>query len=272
MRPRAFLPKFMTNEGDFSLEIKSSVEHSQSSFSKEIIVKKGFTLIELLIVVAIIAILAAIAVPNFLEAQVRSKVSRAKADMRSMATAIESYAVDNNAAPPLVAPNSPRALTGSGAINGPSVFYSTSTDGISSRFIRVTTPVAYISSAFQDPFINQAVRFAIDPDTNAANPGYDTYDYVDAKSVTPEGVLGGTRGASISSGASWHLVSAGPDKINAFGGGTEAYTAAAREKGVDYDPTNGTISAGDIVRIGAGPGPIFTIRPAVDRIQNRYYP
>jgi prepilin-type N-terminal cleavage/methylation domain-containing protein len=49
---------------------------------------KAYTLIELLIVVAIIAILAAIAVPNFLEAQVRSKVARVKADMRTLATAI----------------------------------------------------------------------------------------------------------------------------------------------------------------------------------------
>ena len=57
--------------------------------------KSGFTLIELLIVVAIIAILAAIAVPNFLEAQTRAKVSRCKADMASVATAIESYCVDN---------------------------------------------------------------------------------------------------------------------------------------------------------------------------------
>src|SRR5881394_2996609 len=61
--------------------------------------KRGFTLIELLIVVAIIAILAAIAVPNFLEAQTRSKVSRVKADMRTFATAVESYAVDNNRPP-----------------------------------------------------------------------------------------------------------------------------------------------------------------------------
>lgn len=51
-------------------------------------------------VVAIIAILAAIAVPNFLEAQTRSKVSRARADMRSISTGLESYCIDTNRYPP----------------------------------------------------------------------------------------------------------------------------------------------------------------------------
>ncbi|MBN1516074.1 hypothetical protein JXA32_05860 [Candidatus Sumerlaeota bacterium] len=56
-------------------------------------------LVELLVVLLIIAILAAIAVPNFLEFQTRAKVSRAKADLRTMATALEAYFVDNRAYP-----------------------------------------------------------------------------------------------------------------------------------------------------------------------------
>src|SRR5690349_21241619 len=61
--------------------------------------KSAFTLIELLIVVAIIAILAAIAVPNLLDAQARSKVSRCYSDMRTVAFALQAYATDNNKYP-----------------------------------------------------------------------------------------------------------------------------------------------------------------------------
>jgi len=58
--------------------------------------QKGFTLIELLIVVAIIGIIAAIAIPNLLNAIDRGKQKRSMADIRSLGTATESYAVDNN--------------------------------------------------------------------------------------------------------------------------------------------------------------------------------
>ncbi len=58
--------------------------------------RKGFTLIELLIVVAIIGILAAIAVPNFLNAQTRAKVARCKSDLKALGTAEEMYYLDNN--------------------------------------------------------------------------------------------------------------------------------------------------------------------------------
>src|SRR5512145_3070937 len=60
---------------------------------------KGFTLIELLIVVAIIGIIAAIAIPNLLNAIDRGKQKRTMADMRSVGTAVESYAVDTNLYP-----------------------------------------------------------------------------------------------------------------------------------------------------------------------------
>lgn len=58
--------------------------------------KSGFTLIELLIVVAIIGILAAIAVPNFLNAQMKAKIARVESEQRSTSTALEQYRLDWN--------------------------------------------------------------------------------------------------------------------------------------------------------------------------------
>jgi general secretion pathway protein G len=61
--------------------------------------ERGFSLIELLIVIAVIGILAAIAIPNLLNAVQRGRQKRTMVDMRVLATAIETYHVDNSMFP-----------------------------------------------------------------------------------------------------------------------------------------------------------------------------
>src|SRR5947209_20132142 len=68
-------------------------------FTRRLRNERGFTLIELLIVVAIIAILAAILIPNFLRARAQSQYAASKGNLKNLATALESYFVDKASYP-----------------------------------------------------------------------------------------------------------------------------------------------------------------------------
>jgi prepilin-type N-terminal cleavage/methylation domain-containing protein len=64
--------------------------------SKRSVLSRGFTLVEIMIVVAIIALLAAIAVPNFLRARKRSQATRCLEDLRILDNALDEYAIETN--------------------------------------------------------------------------------------------------------------------------------------------------------------------------------
>ncbi|NUP88933.1 MAG: prepilin-type N-terminal cleavage/methylation domain-containing protein [Candidatus Sumerlaeia bacterium] len=175
---------------------------------------RAFTLIELLIVVAIIAILAAIAVPNFLEAQTRAKVSRVKSDHRTLATAIEAYAVDNNSYP-FDQDNNPYHPVERG-------------------FHMLTTPVAYVTALFRDPF------------SPPVNPGFPDAMDIAAFYYLCSGADNFREG--LPNARAFALVSNGPDQRDSsqdtdrFPNGGTNFDA--------YDPTNGTVSRGDVLRFG----------------------
>lgn len=168
---------------------------------------KAFTLIELLIVVAIIGILAAIAVPNFMNAQIRAKVTRVEADFKTLATALEAYHITNGNYP--VAHLLDQQIASGTAL---------------SRFSALTTPIAFISFYPSDPFGKKKEG------PNFHTETYDYYDWTSAKIAN--NYPASTRGAY------WRIASAGPDKIQRVG------------FSVDYDPSNGILSLGDIVRLG----------------------
>lgn len=196
------------------------------------LLRRAFTLIELLIVVAIIAILAAIAVPNFLEAQIRAKVSRAKSDMRTMATGLELYRVDQNRYPDLF-----------------------------TRIRVITTPISYISSIPRDVFRLQqqtgsgswrqrSYRYgAMDLDTPSrfilASNGPDTD--IDAYSSLNAG-----GGSDDDDTENWEVDNQAlrfyPGYSQELFSDSGATVNAATFRYVIYDATNGTISDGDIFR------------------------
>ncbi len=187
--------------------------------------QQGFTLIELLIVVAIIAILAAIAIPNFLQAQTRAKVSRAQADIRTIATALETYRVDFNAYPTYHYAHQPGSMGAlqigmfvggfMESVNQPEEF-----DGRNP----LTTPVSYMTSFPEDPFYNATG----DEDFHARQYQYVNWRYAVTQVPDREAFR-----------LSYYLF--GPYRIHSLGPDGSGPTT-----GVVYDPTNGTISRGDI--------------------------
>ncbi len=177
----------------------------------------GFTLIELLIVVAIIGILAAIAVPNFLNAQMRAKVSRAQADLRTVRTAFEMYRMDNNTYPP------------------------TNNDPENWEMLR--EPVDYLTFIPFDIFWNEQFM----PTNSSRYEQHGAYYmawhiiWMDGATQASTGWGGPTIFNAWKSGAKYIMLSRGPDGKEEISSQADAF---------QYDSSNGLTSWGDIIVFG----------------------
>jgi prepilin-type N-terminal cleavage/methylation domain-containing protein len=186
---------------------------------------KAFTLIELLIVVAIIGILAAIAVPNFMNAQTRAKVSRVMGDHKAIGSALEMYALDHNIYPWPIG-------NGQGHSN-----YSVYIEYVH----ELTTPVAYISQvSYTDIFRPRREETNWYPDDTVFSYQYVSYNGSWARLSNVSAAMNDKyyRGYCISSYGPDH----GADGVEWF--------PMTGNAGSIYAPSNGLISDGDICRFG----------------------
>ena len=213
----------------------------------------GFTLVELLVVVLIIAVLVALALPGFLEFQTRAKVAKTKTHLRIVANALEAYHVDFG--------NYPIGKPTAG-VDPFGVF---STMALQS----LTTPITYCSQdALRDSFgalrpISPQFALGSLAPVNAARRGPDRpfsripdessllYFYYKQFSVLRQNQTMDVEGFAI--------ISAGPDRQDSFSVYFPFPTELPQAAGsfgvfnvIDsiYDPTNGTTSRGDIPRWG----------------------
>ena len=194
---------------------------------------RAFTLIELLIVVAIIGILAAIAIPNFAAARVRARVAQVKADIRAVVTALESYRIDHQAYPW----RSETAILQPGARGR-----------LESGLLVLTTPVAYITTLPLDAFREQSERFPR------------TFEY---HSTTKE-----RRSFSMNPEKPLPLIayvihSLGPDQL----GNGISDAPFIGTQGPTYDPSNGLRSVGDIYWYGGDPSVMYNV--TIDGISHK---
>jgi general secretion pathway protein G len=196
---------------------------------------RGFTLIELLIVIAIILILIAIALPNFLEAQIRAKVTKSKAEVRTLATALESYRLDfggyprdHDSAWPLVERNSQ--------------------DG----YRQLTTPLKYLQSLIRDPFGQELATG--DPLGGGVNRNTSFfYEGGSGSDESPECGIGAliyiNRNANKWNSKdcihAYLVIGIGPDKDDSCNG-NDGFPYDTH-LGI-YSPTNGTKSDGDLYK------------------------
>ncbi len=234
--------------------------------------RKGFTLIELLIVVAIIGILAAIAIPNFLEAQVRAKVARAVSDMRNISLAVEAYNVDEDAYP---AYNHDINWAGCCLTSTAAAMYDGYFDWLYSFVIRtptsqvfmISTPVEYITTIPTDPFgaltgtapipygywtIGGGGAWGYSRDTQQTayilysfgpDLGYQTNVAGDFADANPNVACGFGMACNL-------LNPRGGNPTQGLIHGFNLHWDPAIDGAFTYDATNGTMSDGDIYRTG----------------------